>query len=538
MPLSLAARVPPRTRSVALRRQRLALSLGGPLFLGVCWAVMSWLRWGEIAYPLDDTYIHLAVAQTLAEHGTWGIRPGEFQSASSSPLWTLLLTFVVWVLPSGALLAAPLVVATGCGMGSMWFASGLLAQRWRGWRLTAMNGVILVGGGVGSACLVGMDSALQIFVCVALIERIDRLLHVGLDRRLFCQITVLFACAGVTRYENLALALLLLATVWWVAMARGASWRRATRVWGPPCTAWLAALLLPLIVFGLVGLANGQYFLPTSVIAKGAETSGPRAGEWWWLPVILPMRATALSACLAMTAWLALRLRGKDPVGACLSLSVALATVAQIAFSNIGEANAHFYRYQSFLLACALLVLLRWAPTPTRAAVAIGVTALVTVTVGARQLALQDRQTGEMQHQQALTAAFIGTLPRSWPVAVNDLGLVALRTQQPVTDLMGLGDAEVAAIRVAGGLTPESVAALARNRDLAVAVLYPHWFEDTLPAWPEVARWCLDVQPTTAAGRCVSIYSPDPARRAELIEAVARFEQTAVVDPVSAEVLR
>ena len=46
---------------------------------------------GVFMYPLDDPFIHMQVAKNLAFHQTWGIFPGEFASASSSLLYTLLL---------------------------------------------------------------------------------------------------------------------------------------------------------------------------------------------------------------------------------------------------------------------------------------------------------------------------------------------------------------------------------------------------------------------------------------------------------------
>ena len=37
------------------------------------------------------------MAKNMATHGNWGVNAGEFQSASSSPLWVLLLSFLYLV---------------------------------------------------------------------------------------------------------------------------------------------------------------------------------------------------------------------------------------------------------------------------------------------------------------------------------------------------------------------------------------------------------------------------------------------------------
>src|SRR5271167_2084671 len=47
---------------------------------------------GMLIYPLDDTFIHMAVARNLSMHHNWGINPFQFGSASSSLLYTLLLS--------------------------------------------------------------------------------------------------------------------------------------------------------------------------------------------------------------------------------------------------------------------------------------------------------------------------------------------------------------------------------------------------------------------------------------------------------------
>ena len=51
---------------------------------------ISWTLAGGFEYPLDDVYIHLAMAEGIAQ-GTYGVNPGEAASASSSALWPLLI---------------------------------------------------------------------------------------------------------------------------------------------------------------------------------------------------------------------------------------------------------------------------------------------------------------------------------------------------------------------------------------------------------------------------------------------------------------
>ncbi|HVS96521.1 MAG TPA: hypothetical protein VHE54_08535, partial [Puia sp.] len=38
---------------------------------------------GTFMYPLDDTFIHMALARNLSFHGNWGMNPYAFASASS-----------------------------------------------------------------------------------------------------------------------------------------------------------------------------------------------------------------------------------------------------------------------------------------------------------------------------------------------------------------------------------------------------------------------------------------------------------------------
>ena len=59
-------------------------------------------------YALDDAYIHMAVARSLARHGVWGVTPYAFTSSTSSLAWPLLLALADLVV--GVRAATPLVL--------------------------------------------------------------------------------------------------------------------------------------------------------------------------------------------------------------------------------------------------------------------------------------------------------------------------------------------------------------------------------------------------------------------------------------------
>ena len=64
--------------------------LGVGLILGIEAALILLLNEGRFVYSLDDPYIHLAVADSLAQ-GHYGLHPGEAAAPASSALWPFLL---------------------------------------------------------------------------------------------------------------------------------------------------------------------------------------------------------------------------------------------------------------------------------------------------------------------------------------------------------------------------------------------------------------------------------------------------------------
>src|SRR5258708_14776519 len=60
--------------------------------MGIMVGVVLQHNHGIFTYPLDDSYIHLAVAKNLALSNIWAISSHEFASAASSILYPFLLS--------------------------------------------------------------------------------------------------------------------------------------------------------------------------------------------------------------------------------------------------------------------------------------------------------------------------------------------------------------------------------------------------------------------------------------------------------------
>lgn len=109
--------------------------------LAVLFARSLRLTESVLTYALDDPYIHTALAKNLASSGVLGVTPFEFNSASSSPLWTALLTLgfllfgvhkelplVLCVLSAIGVIALADHLLTRFGLSAVWRLVGLLTN--------------------------------------------------------------------------------------------------------------------------------------------------------------------------------------------------------------------------------------------------------------------------------------------------------------------------------------------------------------------------------------------------------------------------
>ncbi len=459
----------------------------------IVFLIIATLRNGGFEYPLDDVYIHLAMAEQMA-NGGYGVNAGEAASAASSPLYPILL---------------------------MPFA-GTELQRWLPlfWNVIALAtaaalfGKILAEARLGRAALVfaiaapfalsmyvtayaGMENMAHGAASLAIVLGLWRYVETGHIRWLLIFGILL---APAFRLEGLALSLL-----------AGAIVMRLGRV--PAGVGLLVIGAAPVVGFAAYLMSVGLDPLPNSVTAKlGDQPGGGFAAT---------LRANAASYggryLLALSVALAIisfSFWNRDLRRAYFGLGMAAVGFAHLAFGATGWLD----RYENYAVLTVVAALALMVSDLGRV-VKIGVMTLAlaggVLTYG-RYIPNNLANMRAIHLQQAQMARFAKDHVQA-PVAVNDLGYVAWRNPDYVLDLWGLASAEALELRTSDA-APGWADALADAKGVRVAMIYDPWLQEALgPDWVPLGKLVAeDAAGAFLGGPVVAFYARNEAEAAGL----------------------
>ena len=430
---------------------------------------------GHFTYTLDDPYIHLALARHIWI-GTYGINLNEFSAPSSSILWPFLLTpfsllgSYYEMVP--LLFNALCVVLTGFVISVMFIGQGRIVSQ-----LFALG--LMLALNIYGLAFTGMEHSLQVllvtFIAFGLVspDSIARNRHVF---RLF------YACLIVlplVRYEGLAISLPVL-------LYRMANGDKKVAIRSIIC------IVASLLSFSAFLHVHGLGLLPSSVLAKSAHTgfsatfdnlvSNLRYCGWVF--------AGVFAFCLYL--W------SEDRR---LALTVFAVTVLHFVFGKFGW----YGRYEVYYL--VFVVLQAFSRMTTRypkcwISVFVLPFAFPSLTYATLTTPLGASNIYNQQGQMAAIARLIDD-----KVAVNDLGLVALRTDKYVLDLWGLGSIDALFSRTRSHGDPGWIQRLMKEKGVSYAMVYDSWFPQIPPDWIKVGELKLLQKRITPASDTVSFYA-------------------------------
>jgi hypothetical protein len=482
-------------------------------------------------YPLDDSYIHLAIGRTLAQSGTWGIQPQDAAAASSSPLWTLILATVSAVWPVGAqgvMIEAPLAlnIVFACALAALW--SRTLADRplWK--RVTLRSAALLLLWLIvplTPVALLGMEHVLHLLLATALLLKTARSLSGEENRSDTLQIGALAALAVACRYESLFLV---------APLGLSAVLRRR----------WATAIALAIgaagsvMGFGWYWIEHGGWLFPNPLLVKSNVTHVSDVG--WTAPFrhLLSNLATdretsvALLGCLAAVLLLLVRgVASGRKFRDCEMIFATCSATAAIIQLLLGSVN-WLFRYEAWLIgilgfAALQLFPVRW-DKEARAVLSLAMGLLILLPLpraitdfNYTVMAIDDRR-----HEHVTVADFLRANYTGKTVVLNDIGMPAYFSGVRILDIYGLGsNRPVEYRRAAMGYGPRQVQSWASTEGAKIAILQICWGEvvQRLPAsWQLVEVWDIP-RNTVFHDRSIGFFSLDPRETSVLADRLRRF---------------
>ncbi len=460
--------------------------LSGLSFVAVVVAGLEYLSLkktgGHFCYPLDDTFIHMAVAKNLVLHGNWGITPTGFVSTSSSPLFTIVLSLFFKLFSIHILM--PFVISC---LGTLLMLVAIQRELNNYSTLTSFNKVAcvlltMVTGAIPALTLLGMEHTLQIAFTLFFVHSIASVLTEDKKNGL-AQAALWAALMTATRYENASFI---------IAACAILAWQKSLR----PAIVIGMAGVLPLLLFGLYAKMHGGYFIPNSILIKGNQNF-----KYFLNGGTSVLQATSsISALIVISmiiVFIKLQAKKYDRDGWILSMLI-IAGLMHAVFASFGW----FYRYEAYLIVLGTLQLskmgLQWfqqngLPGIKRQLIPIGMAAVLFYSLPVRGLnSFRNslRAIYNIYEQQYQMGLFLNSYYHGQTVAANDVGAISYMADLNTIDMWGLGNNEVANARKLGFWDNDFLRSLVTKNQTKVAVMYDSWFDKDLPAqWIKCATW-------------------------------------------------
>lgn len=475
---------------------------------------------GVFTYAIDDPYIHLALAENLAQ-GTYGVNAGEHSSPSSSILWPILLA------PFAKLSLAPLLINAVLALLVVGVFAKVCVGALRDERFgvdpleaTLLLVAMVVATNLIGLVFVGMEHVVQLlFVSLTAVG----LLRVARGAEVSWWLPLVVALSPGWRFENVLISGI--AVLFLFSMGH----RRAALVG----MVGAGALFL---TFAVALLSLGLSPLPTSVAMK-ISAGGDHAVSadesllrifytMTTVPGILLITLATLLAYVGLTA--------QHKGSRWLALLSCLALVGHVLSGKYGWLN----RYEIYMIAFGVIMalnlvlrplVLQRLGDPAGRGRRLGVLAIFVLSlawsgpyimgVGQIPLAARNIYLQQYQMQRFLKEVHQG------PVAVNDLGLVSYGYDPYVLDLWGLASAEAAYLRRTSD-SPDWMHELVSRHDIELVMLYESWFPEVPGEWELLGELVMDSYKVSVAYKNVRFYATSRESAHKLRRQLQEFSAT------------
>ena len=441
-------------------------------------------------YPLDDTYIHLSIAQNLWHHGNWSVVPEPFQFSSSSPLYSIL------ILLSGAWIDFPhyLPLVINCLIGIGFFL-------WLGKCIFQKCSSPLV------AFLIFVSFLLLLPFHLLLLLGMEHLLHVWLSLLFFQEVIPAFWNEDKNAWLNwrvllivTLLSLIRYESLFLIVASTGVLFTKRQFKKGI-ILGFMGGILV--LILGLFFWIRGATFFPLSVLVKSALIQFPEnifskisyfIAELYDNPFMLVLFLGLISIPVIA------RLFGKNPTPLLIAKIIIclLAMLFHMLSALIGG-----YRLEAYLIGIGLILIIEgyvfllkgvsWEKS-------VRIWALVGLAIWSFPLIIRASffsqnfvlSTQNIYQQQIQMAHFTHKFYPNACIAANDIGAITYFNEITLLDFALISDQKLYETYKKGNWSAQEVEKTARNRGVSIAIVYDSFTYVVIPkSWQKVATWTI-----------------------------------------------
>jgi hypothetical protein len=477
------------------------------------------------AYPLDDTYIHLALGRTVATSGVWGLQSTDPAAASSSPLFSVMIGAAYFLWPKrfiDGFVTVPLILnLLAGGLAIFVWARILTGVLWR----DACIVVLLIGTGLCALSITGMEHVLHAALALALVSAaVGQMFDNDSSATKLVKLGALAALAVACRYESL----FVIAPLMGLALTQ----RRLTLI-----AALAIGIAIPIFGFGLYWIEHGGWLLPNSLLIKGLAPAGSasvarllrslqtnirsnfhRNASFltvMWLIILV----SGMAAGIALRDW-----NSSDP-RVFFAVAAISASILQLLFATLGW----LFRYEAWIVtldATSAILLLDTLLRKHRRLFGFALVFLSVLMLQRQFLATVQsvRAVNDRRLEHLLPAAFVHLAYQNRVVMASDVGALSYYGGARVLDIFGLGNNEPVRLRMRPqGYDAASLANWADSQNVAIAILEPSFWNLVwtrgAPQWRLIALWRIP-RNVVFNDRCVGFFAVSEGEDAHLSAAL------------------
>lgn len=501
------------------------------------------LSWAQLPpgqryiYPIDDVYIHLALARNFAELGVWSVNISGFDSASSSILYTLLLAGLIRLF--GDWEYYPLLLNVVFGYLTVYSVYRYYKDFYGSAELKWAAALILFFPLLYVMVLIGMEHTIQMFLMVLAVYFIRRNVKSDFRCKDFLLLLTVTFFLSMVRFESMFFTVSLA-----FALFLRKNYLKGTLI--------LVAGFIAIVVFGIISVQNGGFFFPNSVMVKGSYPAEDHIFmSMWQLFENGILLNVSFYKCLffplvIIAVYLFEKYRSarlKNLLNETLLIVVVLTSVLHALFAVL------MYRYENYLMISLLLICIpiithlheKYRKTELNKSLlkilTLGsITAIVLISIyrfGYHHLPLTYMSKG-INSQQVEMSRFLGKYYKGEKIVANDIGAISYFSGVQLLDIVGLGSTDIAEEIVRNKhLSAEEnafknkkfIVEYAAKNKFKVAVIYPEWFPGGVPdEWIPVATWKIP-EPYGPARQRIVFYALRSEEEASLRKNLMEFDR-------------